>query len=200
MAFGPVFFANSILLGAGLAMDAFSVSVVSGLTEPDMPFSKKMTITGTFAAFQFAMPMVGWICVHTIMEYFTAFQKLVPWIAFILLSFIGGKMLLEAREMKHSLEQEGGGTVLNGRSAAVGAALVMQGIATSIDALSVGFTIAHYGLLKALTASLIIAAVTEVICLAGVWIGKLLGTRLSWKANVLGGLILIGIGLEVFFS
>ena len=195
-----VFLFNSVLLGIGLAMDAFSVSVVSGLTEPRMSFSKKMRISGTFAAFQFAMPMIGWICVHTIAEYFTAFQKLIPWIALILLSYIGGKMLLEAREMKHSLDENGGCEKLAGGVAITGGALVIQGIATSIDALSVGFTIAGYGLIRALTASLIIAAVTEVICYAGITIGRILGMKLSWKANILGGLILIGIGLEVFFS
>ena len=79
-------------------------------------------------------------------------------------------------------------------------ALFMQGVATSIDALSVGFTISEYGWLMALVASLIIAAVTFFICMAGLRIGKKFGTQLSGKANILGGVILIGIGLEIFIS
>ena len=79
-------------------------------------------------------------------------------------------------------------------------ALLMQGIATSIDALSVGFTISEYGWLMALAASLIIAVVTFFICMAGLRIGKKFGTQLSGKANILGGIILICIGLEIFIS
>ena len=91
-----MFFANSILLGVGLAMDAFSVSVANGLNEPRMRLGRMSLIAGTFAFFQWLMPMVGWICVHTIVQYFRAFEKAIPWIALVLLLFIGGKMILEA--------------------------------------------------------------------------------------------------------
>lgn len=186
-----VFFFNSVLLGVGLAMDAFSVSMANGLNEPNMSRRKMCGIAGVFAGFQALMPMAGWICVHTIVRYFKAFERFVPWIALILLAYIGGDMLREGIKNKDSLEEKPGVGIL---------ALLIQGVATSIDALSVGFTISEYGWVMALTASLIIAAVTFVICLAGLVIGKKFGTRLSNKAQILGGVILILIGLEIFIS
>ena len=133
-----LFFLNSALLGVGLAMDAFSVSMANGLHDPGMSRKRMCIIAGTFGVFQAVMPMTGW--------------------------------------------------------------LFMQGVATSIDALSVGFTIAEYGWLMALAASGIIAVVTFFLCMAGLRIGKKFGTKLSGKASVLGGVILIGIGLEIFIS
>ena len=185
-----LFFVNSALLGVGLAMDAFSISVAGGLQCPDMPLGESATRSGVFGFFQFAMPMVGWLCVHTIAERFSAFQKWIPWIALALLGYIGGKMLLDGI---HGEEAEEAAELSAG-------ALFMQGVATSIDALSVGFTISEYGWLMALVASLIIAAVTFFICMAGLRIGKKFGTQLSGKASVLGGVILIGIGLEIFIT
>lgn len=189
MEWGFIFFFNSVLLGVGLAMDAFSVSMANGLNEPDMKKGKMCGIAGVFAGFQALMPMIGWVCVHTIAGYFKAFEKFIPWIALILLVLIGGNMLYEGVHNKNSDEKKPG----------VGmGALLVQGIATSIDALSVGFTIAEYGWVMALTAALIISAVTFVICMAGLVIGKKFGTKLSNKAQILGGSILIAIGLEIF--
>ena len=189
MEWGFIFFFNSILLGVGLAMDAFSVSMANGLNEPDMKKGKMCGIAGVFAGFQALMPMIGWGCVHTIAEYFKAFEKFIPWIALVLLVFIGGKMLFEGIHSKDSDEEKPGVGIW---------ALLVQGVATSIDALSVGFTIAEYGWVMALTAALIISVVTFIICMAGLIIGKKFGTKLSNKAQVLGGSILIAIGLEIF--
>lgn len=188
-----VFILNSMLLGVGLAMDAFSVSLANGLQEPRMRPGRMCGIAGVFAAFQAIMPMTGWICVHTVVRLFSSFQRLIPWIALALLAWIGGKMLIEGIR--------GGEKQDEGPAKALGlGALLLQGVATSIDALSVGFTIASYGLGMALAASLIIAVVTFVICMGGLVIGKKFGTRLSGKASVLGGVILIAIGLEIFIS
>lgn len=187
---GIAFFVQSILLGVGLAMDAFSVSLANGLNEPKMRVKKIGGIAGVFAGFQALMPMTGWICVHTIAVYFTLFQKFIPWIALLLLGYIGGKMLLDG--IRHKEEEMEAALGIKG--------LLIQGIATSIDALSVGFTIAEYGFMKALCCAIIIAAVTFVICVAGVLIGKKFGTKLADKAAILGGVILIGIGLEIFIS
>ena len=192
MEFGFIFFFNSILLGIGLAMDAFSVSLANGLNEPAMRRRKMCLIAGVFGFFQALMPMTGWICVHTIVEHFRAFEKLIPWIALILLGYIGGKMLIEGIRNRDGENEEASGVGF--------AALLVQGVATSIDALSVGFTIADYNLAMALTASLIIAAVTFLICLAGLKIGKTAGTRLAGRAGIVGGAILIFIGLEIFIS
>ena len=185
-----VFFLNSVLLGVGLAMDAFSVSMANGLHDPKMTKSTMVKIAGTFALFQAAMPMIGWVCVHTIVELFASFERFIPWIALALLGYIGGKMLadgIRGEEAEEAAQLSAG-------------ALFMQGVATSIDALSVGFTISEYGWMMALTAAIIIAVVTFFICMAGLRIGKRFGTQLSGKANILGGVILIGIGLEIFIT
>ena len=191
MELGFTFFFNSILLGVGLAMDAFSVSLANGLNEPDMKKKKMCGVAGIFSLFQFAMPMIGWICVSTIAQYFKAFEKCIPWIALVLLSYIGGKMLYEGIKCKDCCAEK----------PAVGfTALLVQGVATSIDALSVGFTIADYNLVEALLACLLIGVVTFFICLAGLEIGKKAGTKLTGKAGILGGAILIFIGLEIFIT
>ena len=186
-----VFFFNSILLGVGLAMDAFSVSLANGLNEPKMSRSRALAIAGTFALFQCLMPMLGWVCVHTLARRFAAFERFIPWIALALLGYIGGSMLREGiRGGDARAEREPSG--------AQALALILQGVATSIDALSVGFTIADYDAAAALVCSLIIAAVTLAICLGGLRLGRTLGTRLSGRASILGGAILIIIGLEIF--
>lgn len=190
--FDFLFFFNSALLGVGLAMDAFSVSLANGLNEPLMKKGRMSLIAGVYAFFQFAMPMIGWICVHTIVRYFGAFERFIPWIALVLLLYIGGSMLIEGIKNKDSADE----TV---KKLGLGT-LIVQGVATSIDALSVGFTIADYGLFMAFIASLIIAAVTFVICIAGLLIGKKVGTKLAGKASILGGIILIAIGLEIFIK
>ena len=187
-----LFVLNSALLGVGLAMDAFSVSLANGLSDPRMRTGRMSLIAGIFALFQAVMPMTGWVCVHTVVQLFRSFERLIPWIALILLLYIGGKMLIGGIRKRGQSEQP---------EAALGfGALLVQGVATSIDALSVGFTIAEYNWQAALTASLIIAAVTFVICMGGLALGKRFGTRLSNKADILGGVILILIGLELFLS
>lgn len=191
MEWNVLFFFNSVLLGAGLAMDAFSVSLANGLNESGMNRRKMCGIAGVFAFFQALMPMLGWICVHTVVRYFRAFATCIPWIALFLLAFIGGKMLKEgisSRESGAKAPELGAGT------------LFLQGVATSIDALSVGFAIAEYGFFMAAVCALIIAAVTFVICLAGLAIGKKFGTKFAGRAAVLGGTILIFIGLEIFIT
>ena len=186
------FFVTSVMLGVGLAMDAFSVSLANGLNEPCMRKRKMCGIAGMFAFFQALMPMLGWICVHTIVKYFTAFESFIPWIALALLSFIGGKMLIEGIRNESDDPCACKGLTFG--------LLIVQGIATSIDALSVGFAIAHYNPALALAASVIIAAVTFVICMAGVIIGRKVGTKLAGKAGILGGIILILIGIEIFVT
>lgn len=186
-----LFVFNSVLLGVGLAMDAFSVSMANGMNESKMEKKKMCGIAGIFAGFQFIMPVIGWVCVHTIAQYFEIFERLIPWIALILLVFIGGEMLIEGIRSKDSKEEKpnvGFGT------------LIVQGIATSIDALSVGFTIAEYGRSMAVCSAFIIAIVTFSICMAGLVIGKKFGTKLSNKAQILGGVILIAIGIEIFIK
>ena len=180
---------KSVLLGIGLAMDAFSVSVASGLSHPDAGRERMIRICAVFGIFQFLMPMIGWFCVHTIVDVFSAFQKFVPWIALALLLFIGGKMLYEGISKKNDGEEM---AELRGRR------LFVLGIATSIDALSVGFTISEYDAVRALGSSLIIGVVTFVICMLGIFAGRKVGKKLSSAAPIVGGSVLIAIGIEIF--
>ena len=183
---------TSMGIGVAYAMDAFSVSLANGLSEPKMKKRKMAGIAGVFSAFQFLMPMIGWICVATIAQQFKAFEKFIPWIALALLGYIGGKMLIEGIKTRNECSIE--------RPAVGFVALIVQGIATSIDALSGGFTIAEYSLVEALVSCTIIGAVTFVICFAGIIIGKKSGTCLAGKAGILGGAILIIIGLKIFIE
>lgn len=195
------FVLNSILLGVGLAMDAFSVSIANGLNEPGMSRKKTYGIAACYAFFQFAMPMIGWFCVHTIASYFKIFQKFIPWIALLLLLYIGGQMLFEGiRRIKNKCEENPENCGCGTKTVLTRKTLIIQGIATSIDALSVGFTTARYGTAAAFSSSLIIAVVTFVICMIGLLFGKKFGERLSEKATILGGIILIAIGIEIFVT
>lgn len=186
------FLINSIGFGVGLAMDAFSVSLANGLNEPKMKLPKIFFIAGIFAFFQALMPILGWVCMHTVVVYFRAFEKFIPWIALVLLLYIGLKMLIDG--IKDSDCECDCGKKLTLWLLAV------QGIATSIDALSVGITNASYGFSEEIISSLIIAVVTFFICVVGVYIGKKFGTQLAGKASILGGAILIFIGIKVFID
>ena len=215
---------QSLGLGVGLAMDAFSVSVADGLAEPRMGKGKKGLIAFTFAFFQFMMPVLGWICVHTISQKFSSFEKAVPWIALILLLYIGGKMLKEGIGGSSSKGSEEAGTKAGEGSAAgtepnfsegeletfesshlegnvlTTGTLILQGVATSIDALSVGFAFASYTLVTALFCSFVIGVVTFLICIFGLFIGNRIGNKFTGKAEIVGGIILILIGIEIFVS
>lgn len=182
-----LFLFNSILLGVGLAMDAFSVSIANGMSEPRMRRLKCVAVAGTYSVFQFLMPMLGWVLVTTLVGWFQVIERFVPYIALILLLFIGIKMIVECLR---------GGEEKQARRLTL-PILLMQAVATSIDALSVGFTLAGYELPSSLAASLIIGAVTFVVCLFGLWIGKRFGSVFK-RAEVVGGIILILIGIEIF--
>lgn len=184
------FILTSVLLGFGLAMDAFSVSVADGLQDPGMSHRRMHVIAGAFAFFQFLMPMIGWFCVRFIITYFRVLQPYIPWIGMILLYWIGGNMIREG--LSGSQEEQ---TVTR----LTAGTLLVQAVATSIDALSVGFTIAEYEFPQALCASLIIAAVTYLVCVPGVMAGRKAGGKLTGKASVIGGLILILIGTKIKF-
>jgi len=189
VSFSFAFFANALLLGVALAMDAFSVSLVNGLNAPDMPFEHMALIAATFSLFQFLMPLVGWLCVRAVSEAFQAVQRALPWIASALLGYIGGRMLWEGSAPAiHDIPA----------SALDGGALLAQAVATSIDALSAGLTIESYSPLQALAAALVIATVTFTLCMLGVSAGRKFGAGLSGGASLLGGAILTLIGLRIF--
>ena len=187
---GVLFIFNSILLGVGLAMDAFSVSLANGLQNHRLRLGQMCLIAGTFGFFQWLMPMVGWYCVNRVVDIFQSLLPLVPWAALVLLCTIGGLMIRDGL----SGEEEQVEPHVGFRY------LLVQGLATSMDALSVGFTIAEYDGLDAFLASVIIGVVTFGICIAGLLLGKTFGMKLADKATILGGVILIAIGLEIFLT
>ena len=186
---------NGCLLGFGLAMDAFSVSLANGLNEPKMKKNKILGVAGTFAIFQGLMPLIGWFLVTQLRSLFDALAAYIPWAALILLLFIGGKMLYEGLRPCECVDGEDDCCE---KKLGIGA-LLLQGIATSIDALSVGLTISDLNFTQALLESAIIAALTLGICIAGILIGKKFGTKLAGKAAILGGSVLIIIGFKIFF-
>ena len=184
------FFLVSIMFGLGLAMDAFSVSLANGMNEKRMGVGRMCKIAGIFAFFQALMPLLGWVAVHTVLEYFNGFSKFIPYIALALLSYIGGKMIYEGMKKDCDCEE-----------CAVGLwGLIVQGIATSIDALTVGLDIGSYNIVEALVCVLVIAIVTFIICMFGVYAGKKFGNMLSNKATVFGGVILVCIGIYIFIK
>ena len=186
-----VFLVNNILLGFALAMDAFSVSVADGLKATGIEKKKSFSIALVFGGFQALFPFIGWFCIHTLVVFIKAFEKAVPWIALVLLLFLGVKMIIEGIKGE---EEEGNQNALSFKT------ILLQGIAVSIDALSVGFTIAEYNILQVLISISIIGLETFVISLIGLLIGKKIGTKLSDKAQIVGGVILIAIGLEIFIT
>ena len=197
-----LFFFEAAMLGVGLAMDAFSVSLANGLNEPKMKIGKTLGIAAIFAIFQAAMPLLGWVCVKTVVSVFGFLEALIPWCALGLLGFIGGKMLIDGIKENKACNDEKSTecqACIDAKKLTISTILV-QGVATSIDALSVGFTIAEYGFIEALVSVLVIALVTFPICLGGIFIGRVAGERFSGKAGIIGGAILIFIGLEIFIT
>ena len=180
---------TSFFLGIGLAMDACAVSMANGLNESKMKINKILLIAFMFALFQALMPFIGYLVGSALLK---KIEWIIPWVALGLLSFIGGKMLLDGIKHKDDCCEECRKLTF--------VALIVQAIATSIDALTVGFTISNYTLFQAVVSVLIIALVTFPICIFGVYIGKKFGTKLGCKAEILGGIILITIGLEIFIS
>lgn len=178
-----------ILLGVGMAMDASAVSMTNGLVEPKMKRSKMLLIALAFGFFQFAMPIIGYFAGSIFEDFLTKFTS---WVALILLSFIGGKMLIEG--IKHSNCDECENTVLTLKG------LFIQAIATSIDALTIGLIFVGWKTSRAFLASGIIGIVTFMLSYICIIIGKKFGDKLSNKAEIIGGLILIAIGLKTFIE
>ena len=181
-----MFILTSILLGIALAMDAFSVSIVNGLNEPNMKTSKRIIIPLVFALFQFLMPLIGYICVYNLAENFKTFSDIAPFIGFALLLIIGTKMIIEGIIKKDD------DIIITSIPM-----LLIQGIATSIDALSVGFAIDSYSMLEAIISCIIIGVITFIICITGVIIGKKIGKKLNGPSSIIGGIILIIIGIVI---
>lgn len=180
---------TSILLGLGLAMDAAAVSMANGLNYKDIKINKILLMALFFGVFQGAMPLIGYFMGSAIL---TKIEWIIPWVALIILSIIGIKMIIDGT--KHDCGCNCNPTPLTIYT------ILIQAIATSIDALSVGFTISNYSILEAIVSAFIIMVVTFAICVGAVYIGKKFGCKLGKHAVIFGGTILILIGLEIFIT
>ena len=179
------------LLGVGLSMDAFAVSVCKGLGMRKLNKKQALIIGLYFGGFQALMPFVGWLLGSQFQEYITSIDH---WIAFILLGFIGGKMMIEA--VREWNEEE----VVDVMDAPIDHKnMLVLAVATSIDALTVGITFAFLGtpIVEAIT---IIGITTMVISIAGVVVGNFFGSRYKSKAEFIGGLILVLLGLKILLE
>ena len=176
-----------LLTAIALSMDAFAVSVCKGLGMRRMRYDQALVISLYFGVFQALMPLIGWLLGTSFSRYIQAFDH---WIAFVLLAFLGGKMLWDVFHEKEDGEQESAERRLDHRE------LFMLAIATSIDALAVGIAFAclEVNIWRSVS---IIGVTTLVISFAGVWIGNRFGNRFQKKAEIAGGLVLILIGVKI---
>ena len=182
------FIVRSLFLGIGLAMDATCVAMTNGLKYPKLKIRHALLISFMFGFFQALMPLIGYLLGVSFSEFLTKFT---PIIALVLLTIIGGKMLLEGFEKKEKDEEV---KQFNFPM------LLVQAIATAIDALSVGIIMIDYKFNELIIALILIAVVTFVLSFIAVFLGKKFGVLLNNKAEILGGVILIVIGLEIFIS
>ena len=178
---------TSIFLGIGLAMDACAVSMANGLKEPNMKINKTVFIALMFGLFQGLMPLIGYFVGAQVL---TKIEWIIPWVALIILGFLGSKMIHDG--IKGEDEEVNKDLTIK--------LILVQALATSIDALSVGFTISDYKVVEAIISTGIVALITFFICFCAVFIGKKFGTKLGNKAVIFGGVILILIGIEIFIS
>ena len=184
------FIISSILFGLGLAVDAFLISLAGGVNEPNAKRGKILASALVFAQFQLAAPLIGRLCVRTVAERFLFFKECLSGIALAVLLFLGIKMLVEGLRQSKSKDGEK-------PKSGIGA-LLLSAAVSSVDALSMGFTIAEYSLWTAVAGAGIIAAITFIAYTAGFFIGRKFGTRLADKAMVIGGILFIVMALEVF--
>lgn len=175
-----------VIIAIGLAMDAFAASISKGLCMNKFEKKYALLIAVFFGSFQFLMPVIGWILGSSFAKYIMFIDH---WIAFILLSFIGGKMLIEAFE-KQKIECCDVNLYNIKR-------ILILAIATSIDALAVGITFALMPEIHILDSAIIIGVITFVISYFGVFIGYKFGTKFEKMAEIFGGLILIIIGIKI---
>ena len=191
---------SSLALGVGLAMDASAVSMANGLNDNKMRLKKIFLIAGMFGLFQGLMPLLGYILGHTLYEALDFIEKyhIIPIIALVILFIIGAHMIVEG--INEIIERRKGEDSVSNPTSLTLKLLIIQAIATSIDALSVGIVISDYSVANAIVTSIIIALVTFIICIPSVYIGKRVGLKLGPYAQILGGLILVIIGFIIFFT
>jgi putative Mn2+ efflux pump MntP len=184
-----------MLIGLGLAMDAFAVSVSSGISIPGLRLFYMIRAALCFGVFQFFMPIVGWLLGKTLVEYIAAYDH---WVAFGILGFLGGKMLKDVFFAPHT-ETEGEAEVSPKTDIRGMGTLLTLAVATSIDALAVGisFSVLSRDILRP---AALIGLITAGVCLAGFEFGRRIGGACKRRAQMLGGFILIGIGCKILIE
>lgn len=175
------------VLAIGLSVDSFAVSVTSGLSVPHIRFFQAVKMAIVLAFFQALMPVIGWLLGSSMKN---LIEPIDHWIAFFLLALVGGKMIYESMS---STEEENVNDPLRWK------VLLLLGLATSIDALAVGFSFSIY-LDRIFTAVFIIGSITFIASMTGILIGKKTGPRINTFAEILGGLILLGIGCKILIQ
>lgn len=180
------------LIGVGLSMDAFAVSICKGLSMRKVDKKYMLVLAAFFGGFQALMPTLGWLLGSQFQSYITAIDH---WIAFILLALIGGKMILDVIKEKGENEE-----VCPDDSVRIDLReFFLLAVATSIDALAVGITFAFLQV-KLASSVTIIGCITFCFTIAGVLIGNVFGTKFKDKATILGGIILIAIGVKILLE
>ena len=174
-------------IAIALAMDAFAVSIVAGLTIEQLTHRHVFRLAFYFGLFQFIMPVLGWLAGQSLAEYINKWDH---WVAFALLTAIGGKMLWEARFPK----KPG-----NCSDPTRGLMLITLSVATSIDALAVGLSMAFLGI-SIWVPSVVIGAVAAAMTMIGMRFGSRFGRKSGHWAQLLGGVVLIGIGIRILIS
>ena len=185
-------FLELALIGVGLSMDAFAVSICKGLSMRKVDKKYMLVLAAFFGGFQALMPTLGWFLGSQFQTYITAIDH---WIAFILLTLIGGKMILDVIKEKGENEE-----VCPDDSVRIDLKeFFLLAVATSIDALAVGITFAFLQV-KLASSVTIIGCITFCFTIAGVLIGNVFGTKFKDKATILGGVILIAIGVQILLA
>ncbi len=183
-----MFLLNSLLLGVALAMDAFTVSCADGMACGG-GVRRAVKVSSVFGMFQMIMPLAGWIFVTLLTDLFEQVRQFIPWISLLILGFLGAKMINDGLS-----EQD------EEKAAAGFGGLILQGVATSIDALSAGLTFTDNPAYEVIIGSAVIGVVTFGICMAGVIFGEKIRSLVGNRGTVAGGVILILIGVEIFLK
>ncbi|MCH5163354.1 MAG: manganese efflux pump [Clostridiales bacterium] len=186
-----VIYINGLLFGLGLAVDSFLIALTDGLDNPNVKIGKLALLAAMFAAFQILMPMLGWLCMHTVAVYVDYFDKVLSWIAFAVMLFFGVRMIVDGVK-KQPLERKERDIGIS--------AVILQCFVTSVDSLAVGFAIANYTVISALVCSIVIGSVTFIMFCLGYTVGKRFGLRFADAASVIGGIVFIGIGIEILIT
>ena len=183
-----LFYLNSLMLGVGLAVDAFIIALSNGVNR--IGGRRGGAAATLLAVFQFVAVMSGWAVAHAAYEQFSRIRLIFSWAAVVVFLYMSVKMFMSAaRKESEKINVKQGVT-----------AVILQSAAASVDALTVGFTVEEYGAIAAIVCSAIIAAVTFTVYLSGHFLGKRFGTKLGRGASIIGGIAFIAIAVEIIVS